>query len=167
MTPTAPAPPPAPAGHEFDRAQPTVITPSQAALEAISHAREASIAARQATDMLLEIARLRETPPELRTVVINPGNNGQYVVTDASRFQAKSIGVYNPGSAPVFLGIGGVSATPASRAPSCPGQAVIVLPVAVEDLELGCDPAVLLAATAVVYVFRYLTVQPLMIGDTT
>lgn len=165
MTPTTP--PPAAAGHEFTRAQPTIVTPTHAALEAIGHAREAAFAARQATDKLLEIFQLRETPPELRTIVINPGNNGQYVTTDACRFQAKSIGVYNPGSAPVFLGIGGVSATPNSRAPSCPGQAAIVLPVAVEDLELGCDPAVLLAASAVVYVFRYLTVQALMIGDTT
>ncbi|MGI8412649.1 MAG: hypothetical protein ACR2QA_09180 [Solirubrobacteraceae bacterium] len=145
----------------------TIVPPPTAAMLALEHARQAAIAARQATDRLLAIAELEQTPPELRTVVINPGNNGQYVVTDASRFQAKSIGVYNPGSAPVFLGIGGVSATPSSRAPSCPGQAAIVLPVAVEDLELGCDPAVLLAASAVVYVFRYLTVQALMIGDTT
>lgn len=150
------------------RAQPAVvIPPTQAAIEALAHTREAAIAARQSTDMLLEITLLQQTPPELRTIVINPGNNGQYVVTDRSRFQAQSIGVYNPGPVPVFLGIGGVSATPASRAPSCPPTAAIVLPVLVEDLELGCDPNLLGAETAVVYVLRYLTVQPLMIGDAT
>jgi hypothetical protein len=32
-----------------------------------------------------------------------------------------------------------------------------------KDIEYGCDPAVLLGATAVIYVFRYVTVQPLMV----
>lgn len=152
-------------GHEPVRKQPQFIPPAQAALEALAHTREAAIFMRQATDKLLDIAQLGQQPPEMRTIVINPGNNGRYTTLDQSPWQAKSIGVYNPGSAAVYLGIGGVSATPTSRAISCPGQAAVVLPVLAADLELGCDPTVLGNATAVVYLFRYLTVQPLMLGD--
>jgi hypothetical protein len=148
-------------GNDPIREQPKIISPNQAALEAIAHTREAAIAARQATDRLLEIAHLQQTPPELRTIVINPGNNGVYVTTDKSRFEAKSIGIINPTNFIIYLGIGGVSATPNSRAISCPAQTSLVLPVAIRDLELGCDPAALLTVTAVVYVFRFLTVQPL------
>ncbi len=165
MSAGAPTPGP-PDPNSQARAQPQVIAPAQAALEALAHTREITLQTQGAIGRLLEIARLQQTPPELRTIVINPGNNGSYVTLDQGRFEAKSIGVINPTAVPVFLGIGGVSASPTSRAPSCPGQAVIVLPVLVSNLELGCDPAVLLGATAVVYLFRYLTVQPLMIGDT-
>lgn len=149
---------------ELARAQPKIIPPQQAALEAIAHTREAAIAARQATDMLLEIARLQQTPPEMLTIVINPGNNGQYVTLDQSRWQAKSIGIVNPNAAAVYLGVGGVTASPTSRAISCSPQGFLVLPIATRNLELGCDPAVLLAGTAVVYLFRFLTVQPMKAG---
>lgn len=148
-------------GNDPVREQPKIIPPAQAALEAIAHTREAAIAARQATDRLLEIAQLGQTPPELRPIVINPGNSGNYTTLDQSRWEAKSIGIYNPTNFIVYLGIGGVSATPGSRAISCPAQSAVVLPVAIRNLELGCDPAALLTLTAVVYVFRYLTVQPL------
>jgi hypothetical protein len=152
---------PATGGNDPVRAQPKIIPPNQAALEAIAHTREAAIAARQATDRLLELAELSQTPPELRTILINPNNSGNYVTLDQSRFEAKSIGIFNPTNFIIYLGIGGVSATPNSRAISCPAQTALVLPVATRNLELGCDPAALLALTAVVYVFRYLTVQPL------
>ncbi len=141
--------------------QPTVVSPNVAALEAIAHTREAALFTRQATDRLLEIAQLQQTPPELRTIVINPGNSGQYVTTDACRFQAKSIGVINPTTVGVFLGIAGVSATAAARSIAVAPQSMLTLPIAVEDLELGCDPAVLLAGTAVVFLLRFLAVQPL------
>jgi hypothetical protein len=150
-------------GNDPVRAQPQIIPPQQAALEAIAHTREAAIAARQATDRLLEIAELQQTPPELRTIVINPGNNGQYVTLDKSRFEAKSIGIVNPTGVVIYLGVGGVTATPGSRAISIPAQSVRVLPVAVRDLELGADPTQLLASTAIVFLFRYLTVQPLSV----
>jgi hypothetical protein len=153
------------AGNDPVRAQPKIIPPNQAALEAIAHTREAAIAARQATDRLLEITELSQTPPELRTIIINPGNSGNYVTLDQSRFEAKSIGIFNPTNVIVYLGIGGISATPTSRALSCPPQSLLVLPLAVRNLELGCDPAVLLGSTAVVHVFRYLTVQQLKLND--
>ena len=108
-------------------------------------------------------AELQRKTPEFRTIVINPGNNGQYAVTDTAAWTAKSIGVLNPGSAPVFVGIAGISARPGSRAPVCPGSASLILPVEVETVELGCDPAVLAANTAVVYLFRFVTVQPLVL----
>jgi len=142
-------------------AQPKIITPNQAALEAVAQAREHALFTRQAVDKLLSIADRQDTPPELRAIVINPGNNGQYVVQDKSRWEAKSIAVLNPTAFPVYLGIGGVQATSTSRAPAVPPTSVLTLPVRVYDLELGCDPTVLLANSAVIYLFRYTSVQPL------
>jgi hypothetical protein len=114
---------------------------------------------------LERIAELQQETPEMRTVVINPGNNGVYQVIDRAAWPAKSIGIINPGAAPVFIGVGGVSARAGSRAPSCPGSSAMVLPVTARDLELGCDSAVLGADTAVVYVFRYVTVQSPSLGS--
>ncbi len=158
-----PQPVPAQPG-DMARAQPTIIAPAQAALEALAHTREQAIATRQATDVLLELAERQQQPPEMRPIVINPGNNGQYVTVDKSRFQARSIGILNASNVPVFIGIGGVTPTAAARAPVCAAQSFLVLPVLAQDLELGCDPAVLAGNTAVVYLFRYLSVQPLAAG---
>ena len=148
---------------ELDQArpQPTLLTPVQAAHEALAHTREATLLTQNAVERLEQHAARGQTPPEMRTIVINPGNVGSYTTLDQSRFEAKSIGVLNVGAVPVFIGIGGVSATPNSRAPVCPGQAALTLPVLARNLEFGCDPAVLLGQTAVIYVFRFLTVQPL------
>lgn len=149
---------------ELARAQPTVISPAQAALEALAHTRELTIQTQGAIGRLLEIARLGQTTPELRTITINPGNVGSYTTVDQSRFEAKSIGILNPTGIAIFVGIGGISATPTSRAPSVPPASLMVLPVLTRNLELGADPAILLASTAVVYVLRYVTVQPAFVG---
>ncbi len=103
--------------------------------------------------------------PEMRTVIINPGNNGVYRTVDDCPWASKSLGVLNVGAAPVFIGVGGVSAQPSSRAPSCPGASALVLPVECAGIEFGCDPAVLGGGTAVIYVFRYVAVQPLRLGE--
>lgn len=143
---------------------PDTIPAPRTVSEAIAALHESSHRMATAADRLAHIAELHQETPELHTVVINPGNNGQYQVTDKANWAAKSVGILNPGSAPVFIGVGGVSARAGSRAPSCPGAGSLVLPVEAHDLELGCDPAVLGANTAVIYVFRYVTVQPLLLS---
>ncbi len=157
-----------PAG-DLTRAQPEFLTPAHAAREALAHTREAALFTRQAVTQLLELAKIANTPPEFRPVVINPAASaaGPFVTTDKSMWEALSIGVYNPTNFPVFIGVGGVSPTAAARAPACSAHAVTVLPVRAYDLELGCDPVVLGAASAVVFLFRYPSVQPLTIGDAT
>jgi hypothetical protein len=112
---------------------------------------------------MLAFYRLERQTPEMRTITINPGNNGNYQVVDKAAWSAKSIGILNPSNVPVYLGIGGVSARPTGGAPSCPGVSSLVLPVEVRDLELGCDPTVLLTNQTTVYIFRYVTVQPLVL----
>lgn len=151
---------------QFDQArpQPTLLTPVQAAHEALAHTRAATQETLLAVDRLERLIKDGRTPPEMRTIVINPGNNGQYTVLDQSRWEAKSIGVLNVGATPVFIGIGGVSATSRGEAPQCPAQSALTLPVLATDLEFGCDPAVLGANTATIYVFRFLTLQPLALN---
>lgn len=139
----------------------TTVTPVQAAHEALAHIRAATHETLAATDRLERHALRAQTPPEMRTILINPGNNGRYTTLDKARWQAHSIGVLNTGSVPVFIGIGGISATPGSGAPQCPAAAALTLPVLAQDLEFGCDPAVLAAQTATIYVFRFVTLQPL------
>ena len=129
--------------------------------QAIASMHRSSMNMEEAARRLQRIAELHFQCPEMRIVTINPQNNGQYQVSDPSGWAAKSIGVLNPGKAPVFIGVGGVSARPNSGAPSCPGTGAVTLPVEAADLEFGCDPAVLGSGTAVIYVFRYVTVQPL------
>lgn len=138
----------------------TVPAP-QTVAEAIASLHQSSYRLMTASEKLLMLAERGQQAPEMHTVIINPANNGQYQVMDRSPWAAKSIGILNPGSAPVFVGVGGISARTTSRAPSCPGGAAMVLPLEAENIELGCDPATLGANTAIVYVFRYVTLQTL------
>jgi hypothetical protein len=131
--------------------------------DAVHQVHQANQAMAMQIGRLEQLARLQEQPPELKVVVINEGNNGQYQAIDRNPWAARSLGVLNPGSTNVFVGVGGISARPTSRAPVVPGGGALVLPVESKDIEYGCDPAVLLGATAVIYVFRYVTVQPLMV----
>jgi hypothetical protein len=141
-----------------------IVAPPKTIGEAVHQMHGAMSHMDRCVTRLEKLWKLDQTSPEMRTITINAGNNGQYVTTHRQSFACKSIGFLNPGAANVFVGIGGVSARPTSGAPVVPGGGALVLPVEVGNyLELGCDPAVLLAATAVVYVFLYVTVQPLLI----
>lgn len=139
-------------------------TPTNVA-EAVAALHETSARMASAAELLLELAEQREENPEMHTVVINDQNNGQYQVRDPAsrRFVTKSVGILNPGAAHVYVGVGGQSATLAARVPSLPGASALILPVLVEDLILGCDPSDLGTGTAVVFVFRYRTLQPLVL----
>lgn len=144
---------------------PETVPVPQTTLEALQDAKAQNHEIQKLLVRAIVLMELQRETPELRTIVINPGNNGNYTAVDQVGWTAKSIGILNPGGAPVFVGIGGVSARPTSGAPSCPGGSAMVLPLSVSDVELGCDPAVLGNATKTVYLFRYLTVQPLMLGN--
>jgi hypothetical protein len=145
------------------RALPTITTPATA-IEALQAIHRGTAAHNLQLNALVRHFYSREQPPDMRTVVINPGDNGSYQTIDRASWTASSIGILNPGAAPVYIGIAGVSATQQARAPSCPGGAALVLPVEAGDLWFGCDAATLAAATAVIYVFRYHTLQPLTLG---
>lgn len=133
------------------------LTVHDQTFEAIAHTREAAITMLAATTQLLEIAQAMQTPPEWRTIAID-GTKG-YTTTDKAPWEAKSIGILNPTSVSIFVGIGGISATPTSRAPACPPQNMLILPLRDYDIELGCDPAQLLGNTAVFFVMRFQAVQ--------
>lgn len=141
-----------------------LVLPPKTIAEATTSMHAAAVHMETIVTRLEHLLSLENEPPEMRTVAINDANNGVYQVIDKAAWPAKSIGILNPGTAPVFIGIGGNSARTTSRAPTCPGASALVLPVGAQDLELGCDPAVLGALTAVVYVFRYVTVQRLSLG---
>lgn len=135
----------------------------QTVAEGIAALHHSSERMATAADKLLELAEMREETPEMHTVVINDGNTGSYQTLDRSTWRAKSIGVLNPGAAPVYIGVAGLSATAAARVPSCPGSSALVLPLEADDILFGCDSGTLGANTAVIYVFRYVSLQPLVL----
>lgn len=143
-------------------AQLTDVPPPKNVAEAIGTLHLASTRLLWVVRKMSNIWEDQQITPEMHTVVINEGNKGLYTTIDRAKWTCKSVGIINPGAAPVFIGVGGLSARPGSRAPSCPGAAAMVLPVQSDDIELGCDPTVLAADTAVLYLFRYVTVQPPM-----
>jgi hypothetical protein len=145
-------------------AVPRTVPAPQTVGQAIAQMHEAASRMADFAELLERL--LDPEAPEMHTVVINPANNGVYQVVDEHNWPspAKSFAVLNAGAAPVFIGIGGTSARAASGAPSCPGTAVLILPLDVVDVELGCDPAVLLANSARIFTFRYTTRQQLSLG---
>jgi hypothetical protein len=140
-----------------------IPTPSTVA-EAIASLHESSERMKDAAELQLELMQLREEPPELRTVILNQGNNGQYQVVDKATWPARSIGVLNLSAVPVFIGVGGISARPVSGAPFVPAGKVLILPVRDRNIEFGADPAVLLGNSAEIWVFRYQSLQPLQLS---
>lgn len=140
---------------------PEETIPAKTPLEALHRIHASTVMARHALQHIWRWLDLRDRNPEMHTVLINDGNTGSYQTLSQSAWPAKSIGVLNPGSAPVYIGIGGQSATSAARVPSCPGSSALVLPVQAQNVMLGCDPATLGSDTAVVFLFRFVTVQPL------
>jgi hypothetical protein len=99
------------------------------------------------------------TPAELRTHTLDAEHNPR---RDNSRVDREclSIGVLNPTELVIFLGLGGASAAQGARGVPVAPESLLVLPIAVTEIELGADPALLGADTAVIYVLRFETVQP-------
>jgi hypothetical protein len=74
-----------------------------------------------------------------------------------------SFGVLNTTGVTVLVGIGGEPATTQARAIAVPPESLLVLPVAVGEVEIATEAA-LGEDTAVVHLFRYRTVQPAFLG---
>ena len=85
-------------------------------------------------------------------------------LVEVARESGRSVGVYNPTSARIYLGIGGQSANAAGGSPSCPPQALLVLPVTVDMIEIGVDAADVAAGDAVVTLLFFPSVQPAFLG---
>lgn len=140
---------------------PAPVDPNEAAMAALSSAQEHAAHTRTAVEHLERHYRALGACARLSTHALTAT---QPVVRDEVREAAKSIGILNPNPLPVFIGVAGGSATAAARAPSAPPSSVLVLPIDVMDLEIGADPALLAAGDAVVFLFRFSTVQPLFLG---
>lgn len=116
-------------------------------------------------DRLVDLVERLSTPAQVETVVINDRNNGQYTVESRERYELPvlSIGLLNPTSINIyFSGVGTASAT--TRAFAAPPNALIILPISAQMIEIAANPTDLGVNTAVVFLFRYFTVQPAFIG---
>jgi hypothetical protein len=106
---------------------------------------------------LLDIVHGRERNPELRILTFN-GATGVLTHTDhAHCFKAKSITIYNPNQATVYVGFGGDSATPLANA--LPVFQFATFPLQADDLNVGFQATDLGQSTATVFVFRWPTVR--------
>jgi hypothetical protein len=78
---------------------------------------------------------------------------------------APSVGFYNPNAFSIFAGLGGeIPDGTATGAFEITGNTLLVVPIAVQDLELGVRVADVGAGSAMLHVFRYWTVQPAFMG---
>lgn len=114
-------------------------------------------------EQLLASVRARHIPPQLKILELTAGRP---LIRDEERDSALSLTVINPAAARLLIGVQGGSAAPGARGIPVPPKAMMVLPIAVADLELGADTtdattaATLAAGAIAVYVLRHPTVQP-------
>lgn len=138
------------------------LTPQHTLLEAVANTQQATADTREMVAELYEILSLQQTPADLRMV---PLTAAQPRFRDERGHASASVGVINPTSIDVLIGLAGMAAVPGARMLSVPPNGALVLPVSVDDVELGVDPAeAALAggAVAVVFLLRYVSVQPLV-----
>lgn len=131
----------------------------------IAHAASAQ-QLREAHDRLMDRLAAMETPAQFDTVVLNSSDlPGVYTKELRERVQQPtlSLGVLNPNSINVYFSPTG-TASPTARAFSVPPNAMLVLPISAQQVEVGCVPTDLGANTAVVFLWRYFTVQPAFLG---
>lgn len=131
--------------------------------EAVNQMHQTGLHMDRVISRLEQLFQLQEQTPEFRAIQIPSPVNGSYTVTDQSPWIAKSIGILNPSSAAVYLGIGGSSPNLQALAPSCPASSSLVLPVEVQNLQLACEEADLGGDTAIIFLFRFVTVEPLVL----
>jgi hypothetical protein len=141
------------------RPQPTQVPPPHAAAQAVAEAREAALMSQVAAEALLELERLRATPADLIAVTLSSTQ-----LSDMPPHRGRSIGILNPTTARIYIGVGGASANAGGKSPSCPPKTFLVLPVAVNQPELGVDPADVAAGAVTFYVLYYPTPQPALLG---
>lgn len=145
------------------------LPPQQLVWETLIAHQAAAAQMQQAHDRLMDRLSAMEEPAQFETVVLNELIGGTPSGTYTKELREKvqrpslSIGILNPNSVTIFFSPIG-SATAAARAYSVPPNCLLVLPMSVQWLEVGADPTVLLANAAVVFVWRYFTVQPAFLG---
>lgn len=130
-------------------------------MAALAATQEHSQAVRQACERIEAWLEALSLPAIPRTHALKATDFNQR--GEAGHY-SRSIGVYNPSPATVYLGIAGGKATLDARAWSIPGNAALILPISVEDYEIGADPADLPDGDAVVFVLRFEAVQPFFFG---
>jgi hypothetical protein len=117
---------------------------------------------RQAVSELLRVLKRQlQTPAQLREVSLSQTTPK---ARDEAGDTALSIGIYNPSPVTIYSTINGGAAEAGRDSLSFPPNSLVVLPLAVQDLELGADPTALAAGSITVYVLRYDSVQPAFLG---
>lgn len=131
---------------------------SISALERLEHTSDAVLAAiAELSDFLIGVT----TPAERRIVRFDAQNLRRW---DQDGRVAPSVGFYNPSAFSVFAAIGGeLPDGTATGAVEITANTMLVLPVAVQDLELGVRAADV-GAGGLIHVLRYWTVQPAFMG---
>ncbi|MFL5910759.1 MAG: hypothetical protein ACJ768_09365 [Gaiellaceae bacterium] len=141
------------------RPLPTVLHPNDAALHAIAEARLAAELTRSAVDELRDIAERADAPADLVVVTLKASEPVQ-----SPRRRGRSVTVFNPTAKPVYLGVGGASASASGRSPSCPPTSMLTLPIHVDQIEIAANPADVVAGDLTVYVLFHEARQPAFFG---
>ena len=132
--------------------------------ERLDEAQSELAALRAAVQYLCELAEPLTEPAQLSTVVLSRA--APVRMADERGVRTASLGVINPGDFTILLGIGGGRASIAAQAIQVPPQALMVLPLAAGDVEVGTEDS-LAGGDAVVHLLRYSTVQPAFLGAVT
>lgn len=134
----------------------------QSALEALVATQEITDQTRQLVSEMAADHRDARAPHRLETIVLTAATPRH---GDQAGKVAASLGVLNPNPIAVRLGLAGGAATAAARALPLPPSSGVVLPIDVQDYELGADdPADLAAGDAVLFVIRFAARQPFFFG---
>lgn len=145
--PAAPAPPTPP--------------PSDAAAQLLEQQ-----AIRRHIDALEQWLRRSQTPAQITPFTFDgAANPARLRIRDDHPPYALSYGIINPTAAKVYLGIAGEAAAPNNNAYVVGPTQAVVLPIAVEQIEVGIDPTDLGANQATIFRLRFLTVQPFFLGS--
>lgn len=123
---------------------------------------ELGCAVRELHDYLVGVTR----PAERRIITLGASAPYSLRKVDQDGRVCPSIGFYNPQAYSVWAGVGGEIPDGAQTgAIEIPGNTLMVIPVAVQDLELGVKAADVAAGLAMVHVFRFWTLQPAYMGS--
>jgi hypothetical protein len=147
--------------------QPKPITTTDATIEILSHTQATLGRVEQLHERHSELLDRCLQPARMSTHTLTPSDPGDLDPGSIDE-PSLSLGVLNPNGCTIYLGLsGGTASLAAEGVPVGPNQ-LVVLPVAVAQLELAADPADLTALggdqTALVFVFRFRQVQPAFIG---
>lgn len=131
--------------------------------EVAAHMQATIEDARAVHGQLRDLIAAGQQPAQLMTHVLT-ATEPVKVDKQSTEAETFALGILNPNPIPIYLGLNGGSATSEARAVSCPPAALLVLPVAVAQLEVGAEPADVATNDAVVHVLRFRTCQPAFLG---